>query len=131
MQKPLIVTTCKTYKLSLNQASDVVATADWETNHTLEPITELGSAAYLQSKPYWPFIGRGFVQLTWRANYEKAGALIGVDLVAHPELALQPDIAAKILVLGMQQGWFTGHKLADYINDSICDFVNARRIVNG
>ena len=131
MQKPLIVATCLAFGLSLNQAAYVLGTAEWETAHTLEPITEMGSASYLRSKPYWPFIGRGFIQLTWKANYEKAGALIGADLVNDPELALEPNNAAKILVLGMKQGWFTGRKLADYINGTACDFVGARRIVNG
>jgi predicted chitinase len=32
-------------------------------------------------------------------NYKKYGEMIGVDLVAHPELANDPDNAAKILAL--------------------------------
>ncbi len=131
MQKPLIISTCRAYGLPLDQAAYVLGTAEWETAHTLEPITERGSDAYLRAKPYWPFIGRGFVQLTWQANYLKAGRLVGVDLVAQPELALKADIAAKILVLGMKQGWFTGRKLADYSRPTSFDFVGARHIVNG
>jgi len=30
--------------------------------------------------------GRGFIQLTGRANYQKYGDTIGVDLISHPEL---------------------------------------------
>jgi predicted chitinase len=44
------------------------------------------------------FKGRGFIQLTGRDNYKKFGDLIGVDLISNPELAEQPDIAAKIAI---------------------------------
>lgn len=45
------------------------------------------------------FKGRGFVQLTGRANYAKYGAKIGVDLLADPDAANKPDIAARLLAL--------------------------------
>ena len=32
---------------------------------------------------------------------------------------------------GMQRGWFTGRRLADYFNPERGDWVNARRIING
>jgi peptidoglycan hydrolase-like protein with peptidoglycan-binding domain len=43
--------------------------------------------------------GRGFVQLTGRANYKQHGEAIGLgnQLIDNPELANQPDIAAKLL----------------------------------
>jgi len=44
------------------------------------------------------FKGRGFIQLTGRANYEEYGRKLGVDLVGNPSLALDPKISAKILV---------------------------------
>jgi len=44
--------------------------------------------------------GRGPIQLTGRANYGKASEALGVDLVAHPELASRPDIGFRIA------GWF-------------------------
>jgi putative chitinase len=43
------------------------------------------------------FKGRGFVQLTGRANYDKFGKKLGVDLTKTPELANEPDIAARLL----------------------------------
>ena len=42
------------------------------------------------------FRGRGFIQLTGRANYDYFGKKIGMDLVNNPDLALRPDIAARI-----------------------------------
>ena len=52
--------------------------------------------------------GRGYIQLTGRANYEHYGRILNVDLVGHPDLALRPDIAARITAayvkgLGMPQ----------------------------
>jgi len=39
------------------------------------------------------YFGRGYVQLTWHDNYLTMGEALHVDLVNHPDLALQPDIA--------------------------------------
>lgn len=44
----------------------------------------------------YKFRGRGMIQVTGKANYEKYGKLLGVDLVANPELANDPKIAAQI-----------------------------------
>ncbi|OOG47799.1 hypothetical protein B0E50_10110 [Rhodanobacter sp. C01] len=46
----------------------------------------------------WKYHGRGYVQLTGRANYEQIGTEMGLDLVNHPELAENREIAAKIAV---------------------------------
>ncbi len=80
--------------------------------------------------PYWRdgWFGRGYVQLTHKRNYAAASALAGVDLVKEPTLALDPGVAALVLVGGMKSGTFTGKKLSDYLPG---DFVGARRIVNG
>ena len=72
------------------------------------------------------FMGRGYVQLTGRANYRKASLLIGRDLVMSPDLALNPDIAARVIVAGMRDGWFTGKRMADYTT-----FKSMRAVVNG
>lgn len=77
------------------------------------------------------FAGRGYVQITGRANYERLGKLIGKPLVDQPDLALTEDVAYRILSVGMSRGLFTGKKLADYIIGERCDYVGARRIING
>lgn len=48
---------------------------------------------------YAPYYGRGYIQLTWRANYQTYGDLLGVDLVDNPDLACEPAHAARILAL--------------------------------
>lgn len=112
----------------------MLATAKHETWHTFKPIEEKGKGA---GKPYGVLIdghayyGRGDVQLTWIYNYRKFAKLLGVDLVGKPELALDPGIAYSVMSVGMRAGLFTGKKLSDYINDTRCDYVNARRIING
>lgn len=114
----------------------MLATAKWETAHTMQPIAEYGKG---QGRTYGipdpvtgqRYYGRGYVQLTWKANYQKMAALTGVDLVHQPDLAMRPDLAALILFEGMEAGLFTGVGLPRYFNATACDWVNARRIING
>lgn len=113
----------------------MLATAKWETAHTMQPIEEIGKG---HGRPYGrptadgrAFYGRGYVQLTWATNYAKMAALTGADLVCHPDLALDPEIAAVILLEGMKGGMFTGVGLPRCFNDAVDDPVNARRIING
>jgi predicted chitinase/FMN phosphatase YigB (HAD superfamily) len=42
--------------------------------------------------------GRGYIQLTGKYNYKKAGDALGFDLVNKPELVEKPEIAAKVAV---------------------------------
>ena len=117
-------------------AAYCLATAFHETAKTMQPIREIGlgkAYKYGITDPitHQAYYGRGYVQLTWKANYDKFGKLLGVDLVNKPDLALQPDIATKIMLVGMTKGLFTGKKLSDYITPDTMDFVNARRIING
>lgn len=81
------------------------------------------------------YAGRGYVQLTGRANYKKAGLELKLPLLSNPDLALRPDVAAQVMRLGMEEGWFTGKRQADYLPvaglASRVQFVAARRIING
>lgn len=121
----------------------MLATTHHETGRTMRAIEEWGKGKgrrygknfKLDGTQYTNthniFYGRGFVQLTWYENYEKAGKKIGVDLIKKPELALDLKNATKILFSGMMEGWFTGKKLSNYFDRQKEDWRNARRIVNG
>ena len=77
------------------------------------------------------YFGRGFVQLTKRDNYVGMTKLLGIDLVKNPDLALEPETAATILVVGMRDGYFSPpRKLGAYFNDRSEEWVCARPIVN-
>lgn len=115
-----------------------LATAWHETAHTMQPVKEAfwkdeGWRARNLTR-YYPWYGRGYVQLTWEKNYRYADEQLGLGgaLIADRELAMRPDIAAKILVSGMEDGWFTTKKLSDYLGDgTIANYGQARRIING
>lgn len=133
----------KDKSISYPQAAYMLATTWWETDHTMLPIEEYGKGKGrkygqnidIDGSPYKGldhiYYGRGYVQLTWLSNYVFAKNKLNIDFVNHPEYALQPEYAVKILILGMKEGWFTGRKLSDYIHQSKKDYVNARRIING
>jgi predicted chitinase len=44
------------------------------------------------------FIGRGYIQLTGRANYKRYGEMVGQDLLNNPKLLSDPAIAAEVSV---------------------------------
>lgn len=131
--------------LPITHRAYLMATAAHETDQTMQPITEYGGRKYFEKYDTgkiakalgntpeadgdgYLYRGRGYVQLTGRANYAKAGAALGLGLMHKPDLALQPAVAAKILVRGCEGGWFTGKRLSDYLPG---DYRGARKIVNG
>ena len=110
----------------------LLATKKWETAHTMQPIREYGRG---KGKPYGKIdstgkapYGRGDVQLTWRDNYVRADRELnlGGRLAADYDLALNPEIAVRVLITGSLEGWFTGKKLGNYSN-----FKDMRRVING
>jgi putative chitinase len=135
----------------LRWAAYMLATVKHECADTFQPITERGAKSYFNKYEMGTAIGkrlgntvkgdgylyrgRGYVQITGRANYKKLDGALGLsgedDLVVHPDHALHPDIAYRIMSYGMRNGTFTGKKLQDYINATKCDYTNARRIING
>lgn len=132
-----------------------LATAWHETAGTMQPIKERGGAAYFHGRydiqgarpdiakrlgntqpgDGVRFCGRGYVQLTGRANYAKASSKLGVDLIGNPDRAMEPSIAANVMRQGMTEGWFTGKRFASYLPDvgraPLAQYREARRIING
>ena len=106
----------------------------------LRPIAEIGKGRgrkYGKVGKYGqvPY-GRGLVQLTWDFNYEWADKALDLNgsLLRNFDRALEPDIAARILVVGMETGAFTGKSLRTYLSGEVGtlgQFTRARRIING
>ncbi|QQM29279.1 hypothetical protein JET14_13175 [Martelella lutilitoris] len=127
----------------LDYLAYMLATVYHETAHTMQPIEEYGKGKGREyGQPDGPYgkvyYGRGFVQLTWLFNYEKASKKLGVDFVRYPELVMDLKNATAILFDGMAEGWFTGKSLSDYLDgvdepdaEDLREFSNARRIING
>lgn len=113
----------------------MLATCWWESGRTMQPITEYGSEAYLKAKPYYPWVGRGLVQVTWEANYNKFGT--GKDAqgrslwVGPPEDMLTWPLALRGLFDGMIEGMYTGWRLEQFFNAHTNNPEEARRIING
>jgi putative chitinase len=55
--------------------------------------------------------GRGYIQLTGRYNYKRAGQALGLPLEAKPELVEQPEVAAKVAV------WFWQQRVQPRVDD--------------
>ena len=72
------------------------------------------------------FKGRGFVQLTGRANYTRVGRQIGLDLAGRPYLANEPAIAGIILAQFLKN-----HERGIRSTLARDDLKKARRLVNG
>ncbi|MBP7000543.1 glycoside hydrolase family 19 protein [Amaricoccus sp.] len=129
----------------------MLATVHHETDRTMRPIKEYGGPSWYK-KMYditgmrptlakkmgntapgdgLKYFGRGYVQLTWKCNYEAMSKICGVDLVANPDRALEVGVATRVMFHGMIKGTFTGKKLGDYFAGKTQDWANARRIING
>lgn len=120
--------------LTVPQWSYVFATTFHETNATFLPVKEaywLSENWRKNNLRYYPYYGRGYVQITWKKNYQTFSDRLGIDFVANPDLVMVPKYAFRILVDGFITGAFTGKKISDYINDNTKDYVGARKCING
>lgn len=148
-------------KTPTNNLAYALATVYHETAATMQPVRETLAptdeqavarleAAFVAGKLPWVrnrywlkknghyWIGRGYVQLTHEENYRKMAAITGVDLINHPEYAMVPSVALKILFDGMEHGSFTGKGFNDFIDEldesddlDRAEYKAARKIING
>lgn len=112
----------------------LLATAVWETAHTMQPVREafwMPEGWRKGHLSYYPYYGRGYVQLTFQRNYNLMGEVVGKPLGVNPDLALDPATAARIIVYGMEHGSFTGPGLETFFNAQETNWVRARAIING
>lgn len=130
-----IVWECNQHNLKLKtQHAYVIATTEWETAQTFKPVREafwLSEQWRKNNLRYYPYYGRGYVQLTWKSNYQKYSKILGIDAVNNPDIVMRENVSLFILCHGFKHGTFTGKKLEDYINSNKTDYINARRVING
>ena len=129
--------------ISKEHKAYILATAYHETAGTMRPITEYGSRKYFNKYDTgrlarvlgntqaldgdgYKYRGRGYVQITGKANYSKFSKILGLDLVNNPDIVFEEDIAYFIIFYGMTQGSFTGVSLSDFKS-----FYQMRKVVNG
>ncbi len=152
-----ILAACQGWPVSWT--ADALATADIETNGTMQPVKEAYWLSAMAQQAWarkmydiegtrpdkarelgnlspgdgYKYVGRGYVQATGRANYQKLQDALGVPLVTDPDLALAPSHAAAIMRYGMDTGMFTGKSLNDYLPEVATrdQFKSARRVING
>lgn len=134
---PLIEAALDRYQIgSLPTKIAAIATVAVETGR-FAPVRERGGPAYFtknyenradlgntQEGDGARFYGRGYIQITGRANYRAYGRAIGVDLIATPDLALDPTVGAEIFAL-----FFRDKKIPALADASNWEAV--RRRVNG
>ncbi|MDM7573976.1 carboxypeptidase [Xanthomonas fragariae] len=117
------------------QISYMLATAQHETRNFQAPDEDFGrsQARKLKYRGGEEFYGRGYVHLTHDDNYEQFDRVLGLngEMIRNPDLAKDPEIAAKVMVVGMRDGLFTGKRLDRYMASDSHDVYNARRVVNG
>lgn len=154
-----LVEKCEEAKLTYPETAYALATVYHETGvtrggklvRTMLPVEEQGSDKYLSKYDTGKlaaalgntpaadgdgqrYKGRGYVQLTGTRNYALFSRLLEVDLIGNPDLAMQPDIAAKIMTRGMLDGLFTGvgfRRKRPVARYDKAKYVSARAIING
>jgi hypothetical protein len=114
-----------------------IGTVAVETARTFEPIDEFGDKAYFtrmyegradlgntKAGDGARYHGRGYIQLTGRANYRSYGEELGFPLERNPELAKTPEVAAAVLA-----DYFKGRAVDR--SALAKDWESVRRKVNG
>lgn len=78
----------------------------------------------IESGDGWKHRGMGLKQLTGKDNHKRCGEYLGVDLVEHPELLLEPIFAAR------SAGWFWHtNKLSKFADKG--DIKGMTQVING
>ncbi len=94
---------------------------EWASGDAYEGRADLGNTEPGDGRRYK---GRGFIQLTGRANYRNYGRRLGIDLEGNPDLALDSEIAARVLAR-----YFVGRAIPE--KAAAGDWGGVRVAVNG
>lgn len=124
-------------------AAYMFATVKLETGDTFRPIREYGRGkgrkyGIPHPKTGLVYYGRGLTQNTWYENYlaltqawNKQHPDEQLDFTKNPDLFLEMRYSYWAMSYGMRTGLYTGKRLSHYINDKGCNYVLARKIING
>lgn len=157
-----LLTACGKAGFSLSWTTYVLATAFWETKGTMQPVVEAFWMSESARNAYYKrmydikgarpkvarhlgnltpgdgikYCGRGYPQVTGKANYVRLGKALNIDLENNPDLMLRADVASAATVYAMRTGLFTGKKLGDFLpsNNGLAThtmYEASRPIVNG
>lgn len=134
---PLLYASLEQYGIAdYNTCRAAIATVAIETAHTFLPVRE---AYWLDDRygyewaeewrrtnlRYWPYYGRGLIQITWQSNYAWYGSTIG-----HPEIESYPDKALLIeIACPIFASYFRDRGV--YIAAIRGDWREVRRLVQG
>jgi len=103
------------FALALHRKPEMIANVVYANRMANGP-TESGDG--------WRYRGRGLKQLTGKDNYTRCGKGLGIDLVASPDLLLEPEGAA------LSAAWFWSVNKCGPIADAD-DFVGLTKKING
>lgn len=131
------------YMADIRWCAYVLATIGRECGGEWAPVEETGKGKGREyggiAGPYGlVYYGRGYTQNTWLSNYQmlteawnRAHPNVPVSFVQHPELLLIPEYSYWVTSFAMRHGAYTGVGLPKYIHDNVCDYLYARKIING
>lgn len=110
-------------------AAGLVGTIRVETGQAFAPVREAywtSEAWRAQNLRYYPYYGRGYIQLTWNYNYQSTGQRLGMgdDLLNNPDLALDPGVAAQVMA-----DYWVSRNIRPYCEAG--DWRTVRRLVQG
>jgi len=124
----ILIQTARAAGMRGKELAQFVAQCAHETGNFLH-LKELGGNRYLaqydptvnpakarslgntQSGDGAKYKGRGFIQITGKANYAQAGQALGLPLEQRPELVERPDVAAKVAV------WYWQNRVAPKVSN--------------
>ncbi|MCS6794929.1 MAG: hypothetical protein RMJ97_07005 [Raineya sp.] len=98
--------------LSLEEFIAVFCAVYQETGGRFESISEYGSKAYFESKPYgYRYRGRGFLQLTWERNYQIVFSSLGLALDTFSDTELDELFKQDKIAFGSIRVMFSDERL--------------------
>lgn len=79
----------------------------------------------VESGDGWKYRGRGLIQISGKANYQKCGEYLGIDLINNPDLLAQMKYAV------LSAGWFWHVNMLDRLDDDLSVLAETKRINGG